>query len=94
MSTHTALEAHQSTVNDFCSTLQSVQLLASSCMPASTTAICAELNNAEVALKREATKDHYKILGAHREVDLAGIRKAYSRERLMYYPDKGGDEEK
>lgn len=81
-------------MNDFRAALEAAQLPASACTPADAAAVRAELKKAEVALKRAATKDYYKILGVPRAADTADIKKAYRRESLKHHPDKGGDEEK
>lgn len=53
-----------------------------------------EHRQAEVALKRSKSKDHYKILEVERTATEIEIKKAYRKQSLLHHPDKGGSEEK
>ena len=53
-----------------------------------------EHRQAEVALKRSKTRDHYKILEVERSASEVEIKKAYRKQSLLHHPDKGGTKEK
>ena len=53
-----------------------------------------EHRQAEVALKRSKTVDHYKVLCVERTATDSEIKKAYRKQSLLHHPDKGGTEEK
>lgn len=57
-------------------------------------AMRSEHRQAEVALKRSKTVDHYKILDVTRTATEIEIKKAYRKQSLIHHPDKGGSEEK
>ncbi|TDL26545.1 TPR-like protein [Rickenella mellea] len=94
---HLHFEKYEKAIADFRSALEQAGMEGNA---ADERALKAELQKAEVALKRSKTKDYYKILGADailcvpKDCSDSDIKKGYRRESLKHHPDKGGDEEK
>ncbi|KAL7009967.1 hypothetical protein EMMF5_000876 [Cystobasidiomycetes sp. EMM_F5] len=85
---HFATESYESAVADFAAAYEEA--------PSGTSeerAMKTEHRQAEVALKRSKTKDHYKTLCVHRTATEVEIKKAYRKQSLLHHPDKGGTEE-
>lgn len=52
----------------------------------------AELQQAELELKKSKRKNYYKILGLERTCTEIEIKKAYRKQALIYHPDKNPDD--
>lgn len=88
---HLHAEKYDSAIADFNAALEQAQFEDAA---ADVKALRAELQKAEVALKRSKTKDYYKILNVARDCSESELKKAYRKESLIHHPDKGGEEEK
>lgn len=87
---HMHAEKYESAIADFTSAFEQARSEGSD---ADAKALRADVQKAEVALKRSKTKDYYKILGVPRDCGEPELKKAYRRASLLHHPDKGGDEE-